>query len=222
MQKQDPLLKGDAFLFAQRLDTKPVYTIEDAISVAGSAKTAYRRLNDLKALGLAKYKRGSFILKSSVVSQPAKVIEELLPSLIALNKGRRFGRNYNDSDIRFASNNISDKFVTLDYKAYELTKFQTPLDLHIYVQEVDKVATFLKENGFREGRNGRVILLPKVGEFANEIERLYLDCIANGERSTMDAIAIELLYEDRLSTRGLFPVQLVRKVQEDLPLLNSK
>ena len=222
MQKQDPLLKGDAFLFAQRLDSKPVYTIEDAISVAGSAKTAYRRLNDLKALGLAKYKRGSFILKSSVVSQPAKVIEELLPSLIALNKGRRFGRNYNDSDIRFASNNISDKFVTLDYKAYELTKFQTPLDLHIYVQDVDKVAAFLKKNGFREGRNGRVILLPKIGDFANEIERLYLDCIANGERSTMDAIAIELLYEDRLSTRGLFPIQLVKKVQEDLPLLNSK
>jgi hypothetical protein len=221
MQKQE-LLKGHAFLFAQRLESKPVYTIADAISVAGSAKTAYRRLNDLRALGLAKYKHGSFILKTSVVSQPANVIEKLLPSLVALSKARRFGRNYNDSDIRFAMKNIADKFVTLDYKAYDLTKFQTPLDLYIYVQDVDKVAGFLKENGFREGRNGRVILLPRIGDFTNEIERVYLDCIANGERSTLDAIAIELLYEDKLSTRGLFPVQQVKKVQEDLPLLSSR
>lgn len=221
MQKQE-LLKGDAFLFAQRLDSKPVYTIEDAISVAGSAKTAYRRLNALKSLGLVKYKRGSFILKTNVVMQPANIIDKLLPSLIALSRARRFGRNYNDSDIRFAMNNISDKFVTLDYRAYELTKFQTPLDLYIYVKDVDKVADFLKEKGFKEGRNGHVILLQKTGDFSNEIERVYLDCVANGERSTMDAIAIELLYEDRLSTRGLFPVQLVKKVQEDLPLSNSK
>ncbi len=221
MQKQD-LLKGDAFLFAQRLDSKPVYTIEDAISVAGSAKTAYRRLNELKELGLAKYNRGSFILKTNVVTQPANIIEKLLPSLIALRKARRFGRNYNGSDTRFAMNNISDKFVTLDYKAYELTKFQTPLDLYIYVKDVNNVADFLREKGFKEGKNGHVILLPKVGDFSNEIERVYLDCIANGERSTMDAIAIELIYEDRLSTRGLFPVQLVKKVQEDLPLSSSK
>lgn len=223
MQKLEPLLKGDAFLFAQRLDSKPVYTIEDAISVAGSAKTAYRRLNDLKVLGLAKYKRGSFILKSSVVSQPANVVEKLLPSLIALSKARRFGRNYNDSDIRFAMNNIAVKFVTLDYKAYELTKFQTPLDLYIYVQDLEQVASFLRERGFREGRNGHVILLPKIGEFSNKIERVYLDCIANGERSTMDAIAIEILHENKLTTRGLFSVPQVKKVQEDLPpRLNSR
>jgi hypothetical protein len=222
MQKQE-LLKGDAFLFAQRLDSKPVYTIKDAISIAGSARTAYRRLNDLKALGLAKYKRGSFILKSNVVSQPTNVIEKLLPSLIALSRARRFGRNYNDSDIRFAMNNVLDKFVTLDYKTYELTGFQTPLDLCIYVKDVDKVSDFLKKKGFKEGKNGHVILLPKVGAFSNAIERVYLDCIANGERSTMDAIAIELLYEDRLSTRGLFPVQQVKKVQEDLPpMLGSR
>jgi hypothetical protein len=221
MQKKG-LLKGDAFLFAQRLDSKPVYTIEDAISVAGSVKTVYRRLNVLQSLGLAKYKRGSFILKTNVVTQPANILDKLLPSLIALSRARRFGRNYNDSDIRFALNNVSDKFVTLDYKAYELTKFQTPLDLHIYVEDVDNVADFLKEKGFKEGKNGHIVLLPKIGDFSNEIERVYLDCIANGERSTMDAIAMELLYEDRLGTRGLFPVQLVKKVQEDLPLPNNK
>ncbi len=37
-----------------------------------------------------------------------------------------------------------------------------------------------------------------------------MDCLANGKRSTMDAIAIELLYEDRLSTRSLFSVQQVK------------
>jgi hypothetical protein len=211
-------LNGDALLFAQRLDSKPVYTVEDALSVAGSVKTVYRRLNDLKALGLVRYKRGSFILKNSVVSQPANVVERLLPSLVALSKGRRFGRNYNDSDIRFALNNMADKIVTLDYRAYELTKFQTPLDLYIYVKDVDSAARLLRDNGFREGRNGRVVLLPRIGKFANEIERVYLDCIANGERSTMDAIAIELMYEDRLGTHGLFPIQQVKKVQEDLPL----
>ncbi|HKX81533.1 MAG TPA: hypothetical protein VJL54_04690 [Nitrososphaera sp.] len=216
------LLKGDAFLFAQRLDSKPVYTMEDAISVAGSAKTAYRRLNALKSLGLANYKRGRFILKTAVVAQPANIIDELVPSLIALSKARRFGRNYNESDTRFALKNVSDKFITLDYKAYELTKFQVPLDLYIYAKDVDKLADFLKKKGFREGKNGHVILLPKIGDFSNEIQRVYLDCIANGERSTMDAIAIELLYEERLGSRGLFPVQLVKKVQEDLPLSNRK
>ena len=211
------LLKGDAFLFAQRLESKPVYSMKEAISIAGSAKTAYRRINELKALGLAQSRRGNFILKNNVVSQPANVIEKLLPSLIALSKGRIFGRNYDDSDVRFATNNVKG-FVTLDYKAYELTKFQTPRDLYVYVEDVDGVASFLREKGFREGRNGRVILLPMTGDFASEIERVYLDCLANGKRSTMDAIAIELLYEERLSTRGLFSVQQVKKVQEDLPL----
>lgn len=215
-------LKGEALLFAQNLEGKPVYTMQDAISVAGSSKTAYRRLNDLKALGLAKHRRGSFIVKTNVVSQPANVVEKLLPSLVALSKARRFGRNYNDADIRFALNNIADKFVTLDYRAYELARFQTPLDLYMYVRDVDGIAGFLKEKGFREGRNGRVVLLPMIGDFANEIERVYLDCLANGERSTMDAIAIELLYEDRLTTRGLFPIQQVKKVQEDLPLLERR
>ncbi len=216
------ILNSDALIFAQRLESnKPVYTISSAITIAGSTKTAYRRLNALRALGLAKYRRGKIILKNNVVSQPANVFEKLMPSLTALSTARRFGRTYTDSDIRFAMNNISDKFVTLDYKAYELTKYQTPLDLYVYVKDVDTVANLLKEKGFKEGRNGHVILLRKTGDFSNPIERVYLDSIANGERNTLDAIAIELLYEDKISTRGLFPIQLVKKVQEDLPLQSS-
>lgn len=212
------MLKGDALLFAQSLDRKPVYTLEDAVSVAGSVRTAYRRLNDLESFGLAKYERGVFILKTNVVSQPAHVFQKLMPSLTALSNARRFGRNYNESDARFALGNIQNRFVTLDYKAYELTKYQTPLDLFMYVPDVDKTARFLKKNGFKEGQNGHVVLLPEVGDFTNEIERVYLDCIANGERSVWDAIAIELLYGDKLGVRGLFSVEQIRKVQEDMPL----
>lgn len=216
------ILNSDALIFAQRLESnKPVYTISSAITIAGSTKTAYRRLNALRALGLAKYRRGKIILKNNVVSQPANVLEKLMPSLTALSKARRFGRTYTDSDIRFAMNNIPDKLVTLDYKAYELTKYQTPLDLYLYVKDVNTVANLLKEKGFKEGQNGHVILLQKTGDFSNPIERVYLDSIANGERNTLDAIAIELLYEDKISTRGLFPIQLVKKVQEDLPLQSS-
>lgn len=194
-----------------------MYTIEDAVAAGVSTATVRRRLKELESLGLAKVSRGSFILKRNVVTQPVHILQKILPSLVALNNARRFGRNYNDADIRFALDKIQNKSVTLDYKAYELTGYQTPSSLYLYVSNVEQVAGFLKQNGFREGQNGRVILLPKIGDFSNEIERVYLDCIANGGRSTMDAIAIELLYEDKLNVRGLFSVQQIKKVQEDLP-----
>lgn len=210
-------LKEDAIIFAQKLQSKPVYAIEDAIPVAGSSATVYRKLKVLESLGLAKVDRGSFILKRNVITQPIHILQKLLPSLVALSRARRFGRNYNEADIRFALDKIQEKLVTLDYRAYELTKFQTPSNLYLYVDSVEQVANLLKQNGFREGQNGRVILLPKLGDFSNEIERVYLDCIANGGRSTMDAIAIELLYDDKLNIRGMFSVQQIKKVQEDLP-----
>ena len=61
------------------------------------------------------------------------------------------------------------------------------------------------------------MVLPRIGNFENEIERVYLDCIAKGGRSIQDAIAIELLYANHLTSRGNFPVEYVLKVQEDLP-----
>jgi hypothetical protein len=62
-----------------------------------------------------------------------------------------------------------------------------------------------------------VAILPKEGGFENEIQRVYLDCLAFGGRSTLDAVAIELLHADQLSVRGEFPTDLVLKVREDLP-----
>jgi len=216
---QQPILDGSAFLFAQKLSVKPAYSIkEDAVPVAGSVMTAYRRLNSLKSLGIAKTGRGRFMINTTVISQPAYLVEKLLPSLISLKNGRRFGRYYSDSDVRFVMDNISHRLVTLDYKAWELTKFQYPADLYLYVDNIGNTIELLKNNGFSEGKKGRIVILPMIGDFSNQIERVYLDCIANGGRSVQDAVAIELLHGDKLNLRGSFPVDLIRKVQEDLPM----
>ena len=107
--------------------------------------------------------------------------------------------------------------VTLDYRAYELTQFQTPRTFSIYAEDPDQQAQSLRFAGFSEGTKGRVAILPKEGGFGNEIQRVYLDCLAFGGRSALDAVAIELLHGDQLSIRGEFPTDLVLKVREDLP-----
>lgn len=216
---QQLTLDEPALLFAQKLvaNPKPAYSIKkDAIPAAGSMPTAYRRLNSLKSLGLARSSRGHFVLNAGVVMQPAYIVYKLLPSLESLKNARRFGRYYNDSDVKFALDNVAHTLVTLDYKAWELTEFQYPSDLYMYVEDIDQAAASLRKSGFSEGIKGRVVILPMIGEFANKIERVYLDCIANGGRSLQDAVAIELLYGNQLRSKGTFPIELVRKVQGDL------
>lgn len=205
--------------FAQAFEPRIVYTIKkDAIPIAGSERTAYRRLNTLESLGIATFRNGHFQITSRVSRQPPALLKKLLPSLIALKNVRRFAKFYNYSDIRFMMKHVPEhSLVTLDFKAWDLTKFQTPNDLFIYVDDVKQFATFLKNSGFSEGKKGRIVLLPKIGDFTNEIERVYLDCIARGGRSTLDAIAIELLYGDKLSVKGQFPIETITKVQEDMP-----
>lgn len=205
--------------FAQAFEPRTVYTVKnDAVPIAGSERTAYRRLVVLESLGLANFRNGRFQITSRVSRQPPDILKKLLPSLIALKNARRFGKFYNDSDIRFMMKHApEDSLVTLDFKAWDITKFQTPSDLFIYVDDVEEFATFLKKTGFSEGKNGHIVLLSKAGNFANEIERVYLDCIAKGGRSTLDAIAIDLLYGDKLSVRGQFPIEMITKVQEDMP-----
>jgi hypothetical protein len=213
------LLNEPAIQFAQGLSTKPVYTMKEVMTVTGSSRrTAYRRLQTLKSLGIAKSNRGRFIINTVVSSQPAAVLQRLLPSLQSLNQARRFGKSYNQSDVNFVMNNIQDKIVTLDYRAWELTKFQYPLDLYVYVNDIGRIASYLKQNGFSEGQRGHIVLLPEIGNFSNEIERVYLDCIAKGGRGMLDAIAVEMLYSDQISVRGRFTTQDVIKVREDLPV----
>jgi hypothetical protein len=145
-------------------------------------------------------------------------VQKLLPSLEALNRARRFGKYYNDSDIHFGRKNIHHKLITLDYKAWELTKFQYPLELYLYVEDIEKTADYLKKNRFSEGQKGRIVILPMIGDFQNETQRVYFDCIAKGGRSVNDAIAVELSYGDTLTQKANFPVESVRKVQEDLSI----
>jgi len=221
MVNESSLLERAAsgILFAQELPPRPIYTIkQDGIEVAGSEKTAYRRIKSLVPLGLATYSRGKFAIKKDVVAQPFNIVKKLLPSLLALKQARRFGRSYNNADINFVlDHKPKSSIVTLDFKAWALTKFQFPNDLYVYVDNIENCVLFLKENKFSEGSRGHVVLLPKIGSFENEIERVYLDCIANGGRSILDAIAIQLLYPEKIAVRGRFPVETVRKVQEDMP-----
>lgn len=207
-----------AFSFAQKFDTKPVYTTKEAISIAGSKDTAYRRLEILKSLGIVKYTRGYFTINTTLVSQPANIVQKLLPSLEALSRARRFGKYYNELDINFAKKNVHHRLITLDYKAWELTKFQYPSDFYVYVEDVEKTAHYLKQNKFSEGQKGRIVILPVTGEFNNEIQRVYFDCLAKGGRSIQDAVAMELLYRDHLVYKANFPTELTQKVEDDLPI----
>lgn len=209
--------------FAEKLGDKRVYSVKQDViyELSTSPTTAYRYLKDLKSLGIAKFNTkhsGHFILNKSVISQ-RHIFQELLPSLKALKNARRFGREYgrNESDINFTMNNISHKMVTLDYKAWDLTKFQYPSNLYLYVDDVDRTATYLKERRFREGKNGQVVILPPIGDFTNEIQRVYLDCIANGGRSINDAIAIHIQHGDHLKFKAKFPLESIMKVKEELP-----
>jgi len=94
---------------------------------------------------------------------------------------------------------------------------QTPNRYYLYVDSVEEVAGLLEKNSFSEGTAGRISITQKPETLDNEIQRVYLDCLAAGGRSTLDAIAIEIRYGDQLTIKGEFPVDLVTKVEEDLP-----
>jgi hypothetical protein len=204
---------------AQKLPHKPVYRVKDVASICPSISTAYRKLEELEKIGIIERpKRGYFMLKECA-TQPISVIESLLPSLKALKEGRTFGKYYNETDVRIARKLLDslDGFVTLDYKAYELTGIQTPATLYVYVNSINDAAKVLKGNGFSEGTKGPVVLLPRYGDFTNAIQRVYLDCIAKGGRNTIDAVAIAIQYPDELNIKGSFTVDLIEKVREELP-----
>lgn len=211
-----------AILFAQAFTGKLVYSVKnDAKKQAGSLSTAYQRLRTLEQFGLATLNHDAFEIKSNVVTQPIPIRKKVLNSLLSLKNARRFGKYYNESDVNFAKKHLPGKFLTtLDYATWELTKYQTPSEFFVYVNDVEESSNYLIENNFSEGKNGIVILLPKLGNFDNPIERIYLDCIAKGGRNTLDGIALELNYSDSITEKGLFPLNSVKKVQEDLPRLD--
>lgn len=212
MSKIEPSL-----LAVQGLGNKPAYHVDELLQIAGSRATAYRIIDRLIELGWAeRLNRGYFSLKSSVF-QPFWLWPRLVPSLQSLKKTRRFGRAYDESDVRFAQRTVPGA-LTLDYRAYELTRFQTPHVYYLYVDDVDQTAIQLEENSFSEGRAGRVAIMPRLGSFVNETQRVYLDCLAAGGRNVLDAVAIELTHGDELTVRGAFRADVVAKVKDDLPL----
>ena len=203
-----------ALTIVQTLGEKAVYHISELYKPAGSRATAYRIINELQELGFAEpVRRGYFTLRSSIF-QSYRIWPHLVPSLDALRRARYFGRTYNEADVTFVRKMLSG-VETLDYRAYELTRLQTPYTFFIYVENPDQVAEELRKRGFSEGRKGRVAILPK-SEIKNELQRVYLDCLASGGRSILDAIAIELLYGNQLEIKGEFPIELVEKVREQL------
>ena len=208
-----------AIIFAQELPPSPIYNLKNLENIVNlSARTIKRRLAHLENLGLADYNRGKFSIKREVISQPYFVLQNILPSLMALKKARRFGRHYKPTDVNFMKKHLpKGSVITLDYKAYELTKFQTPLDLFVYVDDVEKVSKFLKSYGFSEGKRGNVVLLPKTGSFEDSVERIFLDCVANGGRSFLNAAAIMLTHKDMIKTKVRFTWDTILKIQEDLP-----
>jgi len=134
-------------------------------------------------------------------------------------QARRFGKYYRQSDIDFMMKNLPKKsMITLDYSAHKMTKFQSAQDLYVYVDDVEKTVQFLRKNNFREGTKGSIVILPKIGSFKNLTERVFLDCVAKGGRSMMDAIAIQLKHRDKITIKARFTTDMLLKVQEDLRL----
>ncbi len=207
----------------QTLEEKPVYHIRDLQRVTGSRATAYRVLAELRRVGFAAQVNEAYFTIRSSLYQPFYLWPSLVPSLKAIEQARYFGRSYNENDAK-SSRKILESHATLDYRAYELTGLQEPHTLFLYVEDVDSAATALRNHKFWEGTRGRVALLPKTGSFQNELQRVYLDCLAYGGRSTLDAIAIELLYGEALDRRirGTFRAEDVLKVREELVPLESR
>jgi len=208
----------DALLFAQELQPRPIYKVKD-VAKNVHERTVRRRIKKLTEIGLAQYNRGQFTIKEEVIAQPISVLEKLVPSFTAFMQARRFGKTYGLSDNNFMIKNLpKNAIITLDYSAHKMTNFQSAQDLYLYVDDIEETVQFLKNNNFREGTKGSIVILPKIGSFENLTERVFLDCIAKGGRSMMDAIAIQLKYKDEINIKARFTTDMLLKVQEDLPL----
>jgi hypothetical protein len=109
-------------------------------------------------------------------------------------------------------------FPTLDYAAYELTNYQTPTAFYFYPDSLERAIKLLRENGYVESPRGSVILLPKVGDFSNPIQRIFYDSLAAGGRGILDAIAISRKFpnETRSSDYLHSLLNLALKVEQDM------
>lgn len=214
----------DALYCVRKLPHKMIYHVSDIVKLTNLPDETINKKLDL----LAKYRlvfnkqKNTFMMYDDVIKQSNTVFQKIMPSLISFKYARWFGRKYDQSDVDFVFKHIPpNSLVTLDYKAAELTNYQHPWQLYVYVDDVESLASLLKRNGFAEEKNEtmRVVLLPKVGSFDNELERVFLDCVASGGRDFMDAIAMMVLYGHEMKNNTVkFPEWAVDKVLEDLPI----
>src|SRR5437899_12471045 len=109
---------------AQTMGEKPVYHMNDLSKITESRATAYRILSRLREAGFAEQVREGYFTFRSSLFQPFYLWSNLLPSLQALKQARSFGLSYTENDVRLARH-VSKGIVTLDYRAYEITRLQS-------------------------------------------------------------------------------------------------
>ena len=203
------------------LPLKSAYTIDElALDLGRSKKTAYRHLQALKRLGFVVSSHdGVFTLRDSAFL-PISVISKILPSLLAISQGRKFRLRNGDPGTERARKLLMDLggFPTLDYAAYELTNYQTPAVFYFYPNSLEQAINLLRKNAYVESPRGSVILLPKIGDFSNNVQRVFYDCLAVGGRGILDAIAISRKFPNETkSTNYLYSLlSLALKVEQDM------
>ena len=209
----------DAIAFARLLPRRLVHIFRDMPSVAGvSEATARRRVDELVEMGLAERRNDSFMVRHDAVCHPIEALNTIRSSLFARMRARCFARRRNDSDITFVRRHLPPgSFITLDYPLARLTGYQTAWDYHVCVDDPDALASLLEENGFREDDLGRVVIMPKIGQFDNKKGRLFLDCLAEGGRGYYDGMALLMLHADSPPASAAFDANDMNDVLRNLP-----
>lgn len=200
---------------------KSAYTMDDlALALGRSRKTAYRHLQGLKRMGFViAFHDGAFTLRDSIFL-PASIMPKILPSLDAVSQQRRFRLRNGDRGIEKARHLLMalGGLPTLDYAAYELTGYQTPITFYFYPNSMEEAIKTLRENGYVESPRGGVILLPKIGDFSDPIQRVFYDSLAVGGRGTLDAIAIARKFPKETQSAGYLHslLSMASKVEQDV------
>ncbi len=202
------------------LPMKPAYTLNELARATGRSKqTAYRYLTQLQQNGFViAFHRGAFSLRDSVFL-PTMIIPHILPSLHALRQARKFRLRNGKPGIPNARKLLREAggLPTLDYAAYEITAYQTPDIFYFYPDSFERAVRVLRQNGYVESSKGKVVLLPRIGDFSEPILRVFYDSLAIGGRGILDAIAISRKHPEKTKSSGYldFLLALARKVEQD-------
>jgi len=164
-------------------------------------------------------RKGVFTLRDSVLL-PISVIPKILPSLLAISQERKFRLRNGDLGIERARHLLMKLggLATLDYAAYELTGYQTPTAFYFYPDSLEQAIKVLRENGYVKSPRGSVILLPKIGDFSDPIQRVFYDSLAVGGRGILDAIAIARKFPKETGPIGYLHslLNMASKVEQDI------